>query len=259
MKQSTTSTHWLRELLPYASGFILVVGIIRIQQFYSDFNINIVQFISLSEVVMLLMDVTRAPLFAMLLVLIAMAITEKIKRKHAWPSPVAGKKDSAVQQFITCSLLPLVVIVQFFQFRPLPYAFSFTCLLLSIIITGYFIYQWLLLRKRNAMTAAAFLTAAILYMMYISYRDIADVRYNKKFLGSSVTLSDGSTLLSDSTDYLIGKTANYIFIHHEKDNSTEAIATGDIKKIKLRVVPFSLFRGPDYRPVCQPGCVPVFP
>jgi len=60
------------------------------------------------------------------------------------------------------------------------------------------------------------------------------VRFDKSTLGTSIVLDTNSLFVSDSSNYYIGKTKNFIFIYHEKEMSVDAIPMARVKQITVK-------------------------
>ena len=69
-------------------------------------------------------------------------------------------------------------------------------------------------------------------------KDISDeeiyeaIKESKKYLGTSFKI-ENNIIISDSTNYYIGKTKNYIFYYQEENKSTKVYPIKDIKEIEI--------------------------
>lgn len=70
-------------------------------------------------------------------------------------------------------------------------------------------------------------------MLYSAYQAKKN-RKDKSTYGVSITFDDDKILVSDSSNYFIGKTQNYIFIYHEKENKTDIIPMTRVKQITMK-------------------------
>lgn len=63
-----------------------------------------------------------------------------------------------------------------------------------------------------------------------AYQDFESVKTNKKYLGTTLKFSD-RTIVSDSTNYYIGKTRNFIFFHDQNKKTNDIFPMSEIKMI----------------------------
>lgn len=113
---------------------------------------------------------------------------------------------------------------------------------------------WFLHEKKNYLVAFLVLVASFLYINFVAYKDISDVKVGLKYYGTEVHFKDRETIFCDSTHTFIGKTEKYIFIYNFKDSSSEAIPFDDLKEIrfKIKYIPLLLYRSANYFPPPPP-------
>lgn len=70
-------------------------------------------------------------------------------------------------------------------------------------------------------------------VFYSSYQ-AGNIRKDKTTFGVSILLDNDQLIVSDSLNYYVGKTQNYVFIHHQKLNTTDVIPMERIKQITLK-------------------------
>ena len=66
-----------------------------------------------------------------------------------------------------------------------------------------------------------------------AYGEALEVNNNKKYYGVEFQLED-QTIISDSTNYFIGKTKNYLFYYKEKEKQSFAYPMNRIKMISFK-------------------------
>ena len=131
--------------------------------------------------------------------------------------------------FITGTLTPYNG--NFFKGLDLP----FYILLASLII----MYLLLRLKKANSTGFIAGLVVLIVlsstgYVYIMANQEVNNVRKNKKNIGVSIELSNGKEMQSDGFNYYIGKTNNYLFFYHEKENQTEVFKMDQVNKLSFK-------------------------
>ncbi len=62
------------------------------------------------------------------------------------------------------------------------------------------------------------------------------IRHGEANLGNSFTY-EGKTIVSDSSNYIVGKTRDYLFFYHEEEDMTDVIPVKKIDQLKYRQFP----------------------
>lgn len=114
----------------------------------------------------------------------------------------------------------------------------------AIFINSFYIAELELKRKYKSLhTKKPWFIDIILYCVlftlfigYLSYHKAKMVRQNKVTFGVTIILDDNSQLFSDSSNYYIGKTDNYVFFYHEKTRSTDIFPVSRIKQLTIKTI-----------------------
>lgn len=69
-----------------------------------------------------------------------------------------------------------------------------------------------------------------------SYSQVESVRDKKNTYGTTITLDDNKVLFSDSSNYFIGKTKDYIFYYHATTRTTDIIPVSKLKQLTSHVM-----------------------
>ncbi len=74
----------------------------------------------------------------------------------------------------------------------------------------------------------------IYFTIYSTHEEVKSVEERKANIGTRITFNDNTLLVCDSFNYYIGKTRNFLFIHHQKDKTTDAVPMDRIKQITFK-------------------------
>jgi len=74
---------------------------------------------------------------------------------------------------------------------------------------------------------------AIIAMIVFTKMQVDGIRKEKNTYGVKVLMDNEQLVVSDSTNYYIGKTQNYLFIYHEKSKTTDIIPMSRVKQITM--------------------------
>jgi hypothetical protein len=80
---------------------------------------------------------------------------------------------------------------------------------------------------------SATLFIAMVSIWYSAYHDSHRVKHFKRYFGVKVIYQDNRVFVSDSTNYYIGNTSNYLFIYNEKEDKTVVERISDVKSIEF--------------------------
>jgi len=234
----------IKEYIPALS--ILSVGLISLglakEIFYYDhFNVEIQNFISPSELILVLSD-------KIILILFFTGFFVLLAHSQMWAiyphiyKQIKDKKESKWKAFRNQLVISLFCLVgaSLFYFLNVSNIAIITALIGAAIFVYPFIYfvieseyETLTKKKINKYSALSILTIVICLSIVadVSFSDIQGVERGK-YSGTKIFTNNG-VYISDSSHYYIGKTVNYYFFHY-KDSSTIVIPEREVIKFELR-------------------------
>jgi len=94
--------------------------------------------------------------------------------------------------------------------------------------------------KLNSSEMDKKITKAILYTMFFlgltfmfAHKQVKSVKDKKSTFGTILQLENNVVLISDSTNYFIGKTQNYLFYYHESTKQTDVIPVSKLIQLTI--------------------------
>ena len=76
-----------------------------------------------------------------------------------------------------------------------------------------------------------YLIVITVLLIFTTYSEIYSVKYGKKYFRTTFVVGNVK-YVSDSSQYYIGKTNNYLFYFYEKEKRTVVFPMSDIKEIE---------------------------
>ncbi|ELY2010337.1 hypothetical protein SL057_001381 [Flavobacterium psychrophilum] len=227
-----------------SGAFLIFCGVLKLIIFYSTFNIDIIDFLSFSEIVTsFLDDLNILLIFASIMIVQSLFIFSRASEKH----------EIKIEDYIE-SLLKHIF----------PFRYRYVCFFLSIIIIlsaliylnvlglNYFVIylvsfcllqllSFLIMTKddNNEINypnfplafSIAFVIITSIYLL--AKYDIQEITNNENIVNITI---DGSTIECNRTtnNIYLGKTDNYVFIKISTTNSCIAIPTKEINKFEFK-------------------------
>lgn len=251
---STQKNYHIMEFLPIIGSFLIFLGMIRLTYYYSSFGINIINFLNLTEIITSFFDViikfAFQFVFATIFALIVYTKKELEERNSTYHEIL--KESSFVRRLFRYLIhfriilnIVFYVIVPFLVFLIIDYSFEihvFEEVLLLIFVSG----SLLILRAEIEhkygedtsksefspfVTISIFGVFLVILVMLHTHQDVQEVINHHRTIGVSIELDDGITLISDSTNFYIGKTENFVFFYYKTQNRTEVIPVGRVKEM----------------------------
>jgi hypothetical protein len=236
------------KLISIFPALLILFGVARLSFYYQRFNINIFPLLDFSEIITSFLDVTMIGVY----IVVAMALATLIVM------PVIGKLKSGAAILFSAFVLatPLIAVsivkIQLIDellntFLIIFYLFILAILLVqtsvkSIVAKGGF--YWILV------LICALLMSLILSLWFLASAEENSVKNDKKYLGVTIIYKDSTKpFVSDSFNYFIGNTNKYLFIHHEKRQTTTMQKLEDVKSIEF----------PKYHFIKKPAPLPPTP
>lgn len=257
-KNTNNSTNELSisQYLTYVGPFLIFLGMTRLITFYNSFGVSITSYLDISEVLTSFFDI-------LLLVVIFFAYTsvQNFLASGKDDADKANKKRQAILEeesflkvclhylsyFSSLIIYGLIVIsgcvVACFCFNWITtftvfiWTGVFVFLLIFLIVQvemerKHIQFQSSLNKRRFIFFVLYFLVFTYCVILYSSYQ-AGQIRKDKSTYGVTITLDNDQIIVSDSSNYFIGKTQNYVFIYHEKEKKTDILPMTRVKQITM--------------------------
>lgn len=259
-------TSFLR-FVPYAGVTLIFLGFVRLMTYYTAFGINIINFLEFSEIVTTFLDMTVVITIA----IIGMTIQgiwhnspgerqkmftenfkkyERIRKKKGC---IFWRKRWSIRGKCIWHCMPMIVLLlillsylgylhnhlnrnQIFRM------FGHLIVLSLLFSTAIFKLERRHLKRnssiesRQQMQVLVYGILLFLIVLISSFSDVSGVRRDKSTYEVSFVMEDETTnketlIVSDSSDYYIGNTKNYLFFYHQCGDSTEVIPMKQVKSL----------------------------
>jgi hypothetical protein len=243
--------------LPFLGSLVIFLGMARLIFYYSSFGIKIVTFLEFSEILTSFFDILIVAVVMILLAFIQdFLVMNKIDREE---------KAEAQQQIFDESNF-WKRLLKYFKYHD---TYFYSSLTLFMVYWGWsffnniITYETLLLiplmylgvmtflilfteidikhRKLNSSKSVRRLYNILMLSLFIlislvvmTRQEVANVKDNKSFFGTTIRFNTDSTFISDSSNYYIGKTQSYLFIYHERIKSVDVIPIREVKQITFK-------------------------
>jgi len=245
----------LSTIFPYFLPFIISLGVFRLMIFYNEFGIRITSFLDFSEVIISFMDI----LIILLLVAALNVINSKLhyskqdyeKYKKLYDDIHAEKSEWRKFKMVFKIYFPLLIfyavaaivlfIYSLFIHVPI-YVFIYfgivagAALILSLVRIEVDIWHKEFNSSQGHKEFTSVLLNALMYVVIV----FATARIEANMLKESshrrrfeITLEGNKELSSTNDFYLVGKTANYIFLYSATEQRTEVIPAARVSRIEF--------------------------
>jgi len=245
--------------LPYLGSFIIFLGVERLIVFYQAFNINIIHFLEFSEIVTSFLDI-----LTFIILVVALSILQVFFFQDNPDSKENKEKaDLRAKLFeennfwkriklywklfgsVLLGGLVGVLLIQFiFSFKHPANLWSY--LSSAILYFAIFLIAILIVESevkhrkvKSNMGTIIFIRLVFFFifitgfLISITRDEINSIKDSKKYRKVIVTLNDGIRMMSDSNNYYIGKTQNFIFFYHEKSKTTNVYPMTRVTEIEF--------------------------
>lgn len=254
----------LSSYLPLISTLLLAFSLIRVYLYYSYFQINILDYINLTELLSPLLLDLASLIILVGLILISFSFGRFLMLRFANVFPMVENRQVTINQKVYRSLfflvpyhffalagtlatlgLPMVVVGYFFldllpylNIRILQYALFTTmgCLFLAAYIFGVVykktihIYHWILV----SLMAVMFVSAIV-----EGYSLPSEFYADKKLHTTRIIFEDSPEPLKLDSIFVIGLTQDYVFLYNDKVKMPQVRKRSDIKIMSPGVLPLS--------------------
>lgn len=253
---NTTSDMRINQYLTHVGTFFIFLGMTRLIFFYKSFGILIIDYLDFSEIITSFFDI--------IVILILFFATISIQHYLTSDKTEIGNATEKQQKILAeeniwqiyllyikylmpAFLLLLATMIGCFIWR---YFFKeptyFSICIIALIYIGLLIFIIISMeierkhrhfnssinRKRyiNIMLYGLVFTFSVIY--YSVYQ-VHSIKIDKSTYGVTIILDNDKSIVSDSTNYYIGKTKNYLFVYHEKQNTTDIIPMTRVRQMTM--------------------------
>jgi len=243
--------------LPYFSSYIILLGVTRLIFFYSEFGVPIINYLDFTEIitsfldyiVFTLLSFSLSALFGFIIYDRDSQVEKNNLRIKLSDEPTFKKRFwmyfSLYKDLIILSLTMNVIFILWYFFKKeielseifWMNVFFVLCFIVLILITE----GGLVHKKINSsvyykrfISFLLIILISLSLVIYSAHSQAERIKKHKLTTGVSITLDNDQSIVSDSTNYYIGKTLNYIFIFHENDSSVDVIPMSRVKQLKLK-------------------------
>ena len=244
----------LQTIIPYLGTILIIFGIIKLNVFYSLYNIDINSYLEFTEVICLFLnDILNLAFIIISVIFLFFVIVPKNEDEQSQNHLIDVVENGKILErikiyftekfyiFIYLSLIFLITFSYIFDKSKLNIAYNYSFNILVIMFIKIISLELLrqLKIKKEIIPKLTYLRIIIFtfYFMFYSiksaYTDFDLISEKKMYTGTIIELQD-KKFISDSTNYFIGKTKNYIFINNEKEKNCNVIPMSEVKMITIK-------------------------
>lgn len=245
----------IKKALTYYAVIMVVAGTIKLKLFYGAFNLEILNYLDTSEILLAFIGdlVYYVALLFFVLLFVFLVESAKDRDEHA-QKHTEIIEDNSFKKRLVKVLKYNKVFVYLISFNiilliinlALRIDYSFTLIIL-IQLSMYLTHNIIALEYRrkyiiiygkqpNITNMNIFLLGLMVFgaLLSFTYFDVSSIKNSKKYNGSLFIVS-GDTIRSDKTSYYIGKTNNYIFYYKEKTKSCVVYPMKDVTLLEIKI------------------------
>ena len=223
----------LIKLIPIFTFLLIVASSIKMAIFYKVFNINIVEYINISEYIPLFIDDLHSLLYLAALFLLGAIFSKGVGIKQNKEEDVKGNKPFRITHIIMFLImvivLPTILYIKYDNWyerlKPMNMAFLMIMVVLLVVFATYeklpslFLIGWLV----------AILTIPIVISAYVDAYSIID----RKRLVNYEIIIDNQTLSAANNHHYLGKSKEYVFLYDISEKTSIIYPINKIKEIRI--------------------------
>jgi len=244
------------QYISYIGPFIIFLGMARLMTFYSAFGISIISYLDFSEIITSFFDI----LFIVVIYFAYISIQNFVAGNKSEVETANTKRQKILNEDNLWKLIKLYIIyfksllifwvVVIIGYLISYFVFNWVTFSSVLIIVAIFVFLLLfftvhieierkLIHFQSSVTKKRFVyltlysLALTLSVIYYSSYQAGLIKRDKTTFGVSILLEDNQKIISDSTNYYIGKTQNYLFIYHEKLKTTDIYPMNRVKQLTM--------------------------
>lgn len=259
MNSSTRSSivKCLKDYFIFGSPILVALGFLNIYFYYQFFGVPIQDYLEISEIIMSFLDKTilgalAAGIGAVLMTFLNFKRDMVLKEYESTP---LTKRDRITFRInLTVGICGLAGIVTYYLILPSikqwnkPYYMesSLTGLIIFLVwlVSLFYDLKEYERKKTNAHAKNIFIGAFLTFLLLISFLQIRNVKYNHGTYGTQIKYFENGRYVdfaSDSSNYFIGKTRNFVFIFDSDNNTTRVIPIQNVDQLILDIRPVNPF------------------
>jgi hypothetical protein len=234
----------IKDNLPLASAFLLILGAINLIYFYSFFNIDISTYIDLTEILSLSLPFfIRATIISIPLTVFVLSTAKFSFNKPTDENTVSVKVKSVFgwSIFLFGILYFYTILTGYLDYT---LTWDLGIALFILLVSDYFMLKLMpsftkQVKEAYGLEIEITIIPIIITMITISVFTIVNTRHNARnimykgsFAFAEVQL-DSTSIHSDSTYRYIGKTKSYIFFYNNKTSKSDAYSLSDAKRLTI--------------------------
>ncbi len=239
--------------IPYLGTLIILLGATKLTIYYSLFGINISSYLEFSEILTLFLSDLLFFIAIIFLQYLWIFLTQPKKELDNISQKLhnALTENNLLKRILAYAIngINLMLLISLWiigipfwlwlsELSFLTYL-HFLYILFGVLALDTLIYetrrQWFV--KFNEYPKIIYTNLARLFIVLLgltissAYQDYEAVKTNKKYLGTTLNLTD-KEIISDSTYYYIGKTRNFVFFHDQNEQTNDIFPIREIKKLR---------------------------
>lgn len=233
------------ETIPILSLFVIFIGFLKLSTFYQYYNINILDYLDASEIILSFLD-DLSIIVLLIFVLLYYSIwlmkkfdnqsgNGKMDEMPAWLEDAIKNFREIRDKLFKASIWTVLVSgLCFYLFTNLfwlcvlfLYCFQFLILFFERIMIG----KEQEFRNPKFVFGISLVISFLLFTVGIAYRDVNSLKYDNEF---KVEILTDNGLIQTNKDYQnIGQTSKYVFLYCYSENKTEIIKRDNIKRMDI--------------------------
>jgi len=253
------------EYLAYGGGFIIFLGMVHNIVYYSAFDIRILNYLDFSEIITSFFGIIFVLMSSIAFAIIEhyllfneedIDITDKIedkivKEKNIWRILLLYWNHLKAYLFLLAVIIALHLFgktfftnyfIEILFLVELSFILILVLLIIKIELERKHIHFRANLNNRLFMTTLLYCFGLTIFVVLFSRHEVRVVKNAKSSFGVIITLDNDKQIISDSTNYFIGKSQNYVFLFHEKFNTTDVFPVVRIKQLSFPKQNKNIFR-----------------
>jgi hypothetical protein len=233
-------TNKVKSLLPHMGGLVVVLGIAKLILFYCFFGINIVQYLELSESVILFFEDILFYFFALFLPLLTIILF--VGHPIGQLNSEVAKRIELENNFIkrTWIFLKFYYPLTFFIALSI-YSGKPNFALIVITLTIFILWQTRFVLKKyyNSGLEPTYSNIIVLIVVSIGFgysemkNQVKEIAHGK-YKGTILHIKDKEKLVADTDMVYIGKTKDYYYLYDSTKQNAVIIPSDEVSKVELK-------------------------
>lgn len=224
------------QYLPHFGSILIFLGVTRLIIFYNAFGISVINYLDFSEIITSMFDIISYIVFTVAgTLLYLMMEKDKAAKNEKTKYKTIDKLHNISIMVSSVGIILLLVWLKIITILTLTFW-------LMAFLSFVFLF-FVLVRRINTLSISeiknkqfillSFVLLSIVSLSFYSNYEASSIKNDKKTIGVTIIFDNDKALISDSTNYYIGKTKDYVFFYHEKEGISDVYPMSRIKKIML--------------------------